>query len=116
MNAHRSLQRLDVLRYPVDQIALMIASEFLRAGSRAQYPQIVEGCFHRARELMGILETIELHPAVACDLRPYYEKCSERELFVSNRITSPDHVRLLSQDLAEAFESASEKLKGNALA
>jgi hypothetical protein len=112
MNAHRSLKRLDVTKYPVDKIALMVASEFLRASDRAHYITIVTGCFHRARELMGILETIDLNSDVAAELRPAYELCREKDLFVADRLAAPEGVREFSLKLAEAFEAAAHKLKG----
>src|ERR1035438_6384593 len=103
MQAHRSLQRTDVTKYPATQIALMVASEFLRASSRAQYPQIVHGCFARARELMGILETIALGADVAAELKPIYGRCTEDQLMVADRLPI-ESVRALSQNLAQAFE------------
>ena len=65
MKAHRSLHRVDVLKYGPDQIAMMVASEFLRASERTQYASIANNCFERALELMGILETIPLNEDVA---------------------------------------------------
>jgi hypothetical protein len=110
MQAHRSLRRTDVTKYPVTQIASMVASEFLRASSRAQYPQIVQGCFGRARELMGILETLTMEESVAAELKPIYELCTEDKLMVADRLP-PERIRELSEKLAQAFEHASEDLK-----
>jgi hypothetical protein len=110
MQAHRSLQRTDVTKYPATQIALMVASEFLRASSRAQYPQIVHGCFARARELMGILETMTLEENVAVALKPIYELCTEDKLMVADQLPV-DAVRTMSQNFAQSFERASEGLK-----
>ena len=110
MQAHRSLQRTDVTKYPPTQIALMVASEFLRASNRAQYPEIVSACFGRARELMGILETIALEMTVAAELKPIYERCTEDQLMVADRLPV-ESIRTLSQNLAQAFERASEGLK-----
>jgi hypothetical protein len=110
MQAHRSLRRTDVTKYPTTQIALMVASEFLRASSRAQYPQIVHGCFGRARELMGILETLTLETDVAAELKPIYERCTEDRLMVADRLPA-ESIQALSQHLAQAFERASEGLK-----
>jgi len=109
MQAHRSLQRTDVTKYPTTHIALMVASEFLRAAGRAQYPQIVHGCFARARELMGILETMALRTDVASELKPIYDRCTEEKLMVADRLSIED-VRALSQEFAEAFEQASQSL------
>ena len=111
MNAHRSLQRVDVLHYPVDKIALMIASEFLRAESRAQYPTIVQWCYHRARELMGILETLPLETEVALELSSIYGRCTEDQLMPASPLPS-ERIRAVSLELAAAFEKAAEHLKG----
>lgn len=112
MQAHRSLQRTDVTKYPATQIALMVASEFLRASSRAQYPQIAHACFGRARELMGILETIPLETGVATELKPIYERCTEDRLMVTD-LLSTESIRAISQHLAQAFERASENLENS---
>jgi hypothetical protein len=111
MKAHRSLQRLDILRYSRDKIALMVASEFLRASSRAEYQQVVRACFERAKELMGILETIELDAEVAKQLRPHYQECSRATFMATEKEFSPDMVRQFSDKLARAFERASTQLK-----
>jgi len=112
MQAHRSLRRTDVTRYSAAQIAMMVASEFLRASSRAQYPQIVHGCFGRARELMGILETIPMESDVAAALKSVYDRCTEDQLMVADRLPS-ESIRDLSENLAHAFERASENLKSH---
>ncbi len=109
MKAHRSLQRLDVLKYPPEKIALMVASEFLRASARSEYPSIVQGCFDRARELMGILDTVDLGPEVASDLQPVYHRCTEEQLLGAKHL--PALVREMSLALAQAFERASERLQ-----
>jgi len=110
VKAHRSLQRTDVLKYPPDQIALMVASEFLRAAERAQYASIAKNCFERARELMGILETISLDAHVALELSAVYDRCTEDQLMAQD--PGPvEHIRMLSLELAAAFEKASEHMK-----
>ncbi len=110
MNAHRSLSRLDVLKYSPDKISMMVASEFLRASARAQYPSIVSGCFDRAWELMGILETIALDANVAQDLSPVYRRCSHDMRKGSIPVEA---IRLSSLEIASVFEKAAVLLKGN---
>jgi len=110
MNAHRSLRRTDVTKYPVTQVALMVASEFLRASTRAQYPDIVRGCIHRARELMGILETMTMDDIVATELKPIYERCTEDNIMISEKLPA-ESIRQFTEALAQAFERASENMK-----
>lgn len=109
MNAHRSLSRVDVQKYSPAQIALMVASEFLRASTRAHHASIANGCLHRARELMGILETLPLDANVALELSPIYYRCTEDQLIVADRMPA-EQVRTLGLELATVFEKASEAL------
>ena len=112
MNAHRSLQRTDVLKYSSDKIALMVASEFYRASDRAQYASIAKNCFERARELMGILETIPLDTDVALELSPIYARCTEDQLLTVDSMPL-EQIRAKYLELAAAFERASEHLENS---
>lgn len=112
MNAHKGLTRLQLLKYPAEKIGLMVASEFLRASDKAKYPQIVRSSFARAKELMGVLETTDLTPTSAAYLQPYYGRCTEAQLRVSEQ-TSPEELRAFCLELAHAFEAAFNLPKGN---
>jgi len=107
MNAHRSLQRLDVLKYPSSKIASMVASEFFRAAGRAQYPQIVQGCFSRARELMGLLETLPLDEQTVASLKPVYDEFSRKSLEAQQ---SPSAIQTFAAQMAEVFEQTSMRM------
>ena len=101
---------MDVLKYGPDQIAMMVASEFLRASERTQYASIANNCFERARELMGILETIPLTEDVAQELSPVYGRCTRDQLMIDDRMPL-ERVRKISLEVASAFEKASENIR-----
>jgi len=105
MNAHKGLTRLDVLKYPPAKIGLMVASEFLRASNKTQYPEIVQKCFARARELMGVLEVADLDPECALYLQAYYRRCTDAQIAAVEQWPS---VRLhdFCIELATVFEVA----------
>ena len=109
MKAHRSLTRRDILRHPASRIALMIASEFYRACERSGHVQNVKDCYERARELMGILETVELPEDVALRLKAVYAGCRERELLREASLV-PEEVQRLSEQWADLFSQASAAL------
>lgn len=113
MKAHKGLTRLDVLKYPPSKIALMVASEFLRASDKLQYPQVAQNSFSRARELMGVLETTDLDSESAIRLQPYYGRCSEERLCVSDR-TSREELRAFCLEVANVFETAFIPREGKA--
>jgi hypothetical protein len=106
MKMHRSLTRLDVRRKGPAQIALMVASEFGRAASRASHRENVISCYARARELMGLLETIPLPFAVAARLKPIFARATEQQLLSENRLT-PDFIQRSSLEFAEEFTKIS---------
>jgi hypothetical protein len=109
VRAHRSLQPADVIKYGPSRIALMVASEFWRAAGGAKYRADVVACYGRARELMGILETVPFNEQVAAMLQPYYRKCIEKDLLRESRM-SPKAVESFSREVAEAFERASDEM------
>ena len=112
MKAHPGLSRAEVTRYPAEKITLMVASEFLRAADRVKYPDFVKNCFRRARELMGILETVPLRDDVALTLKDIYAQCGGGNLF-QLLVRTPEDIRRKSLELAGSFEAASRHLKGN---
>lgn len=105
LHAHNGLTREDILRHPPGRIALMVASEFWRAAGKAEYPAIVQASFSRAKELMGILETIDLNPTATAALQTCYRQCIDRELEMLMR-SSPTNIRLFCERLAQTFEQA----------
>ncbi len=105
MKAHQGLSRRDVIGYGPAKIALMAASEFSRAVSRKHNRENVLACFRRARELLGILETMLL-PAVAMRrLRPLYQLACERSLF-SDRRLDPRTLSRFGLEMADELERA----------
>jgi len=106
MMAHRSLTRRDIVEKGPAQIALMVASEFGRASSRAVHRGNVLSCYARARELMGILETLPLPKTVGARLKPLFARMIEREILLENRLT-PHFIERSCQEFADEFTRAS---------
>jgi hypothetical protein len=109
MNAHRSMQRSDIAQREPGVIALMIASEFSRAASRSAHRDNVLNCYARAQELFGIMETLPLSEEAASLFQPLYRECASNRLVAEPRLV-PEIVEELGTRLAEAFQSAAEKL------
>jgi len=109
MHSHRSLMPEDVLKYGPSKMALMVASEFWRAKEGSEYRSDVIACYDRARELMGVLETCDMGEDAGIYLKPYYEECRERELFLEDRLRT-EEIEKFSTRLAEAFEEASVRI------
>lgn len=105
MMAHKGLSRRDVLRHGPAKIALMAASEFGRAASRKHDLKSVVACYRRARELLGILETIPLPPAAARRLKPLYGLARESALFDERRL-DPRTLDRFSLEFADELERA----------
>jgi len=103
------LTRKDILRYTPDKIALMIASEFTRAANRAERIENVVACYERARELMGILETVSLAAVVSRRLRPIYQNVGmQKMLLLKDRNTA--YIRQSSLELADELTRAASGL------
>ena len=109
MKAHPSLSRLHVLSKGPAAIVLMIASEFGRAANRSEHRDNVLMCYHRARELMGVLETVPLPLPVSESLKPWFEKASERELFTEERL-QPLWIQKFCKEAASEFNQAASLL------
>lgn len=109
MKAHRTLLPEDLLRYGPAKMARMVASEFGRASTGCQYRSDVVACYDRARELMGVLETVPIDDQTAAYLKPCYKLCVEKELLREERL-APEFVREFSDRMAEAFERAAQML------
>jgi hypothetical protein len=109
MKAHRSLTAAQVRAKGPAAIALMVASEFGRAATGAKYRSDVLRCYDRARELMGLLEVLNLPGDVALHLRPLYKRCTLRELLKESRLT-PAFIERASREMADAFDRAASLL------
>jgi hypothetical protein len=109
MKYHKSLTSDGVLKYGPAKTALMVASEFWRASSGSEYRQDVVSCYRRAKELMGLLETVSLREDVAAELAPMYRDCRDTELLRDERL-SPASVVEISTRMAEAFERAAARM------
>jgi hypothetical protein len=103
MKAHRSLAREDVLKYPPEKVALMVASEFWRAVDVASHPENVNACFARAGELLKILETMPMHEPVVSSLRPLFIAC-RAEMLEKVLREPPDQIKEICADFAERFD------------
>lgn len=110
MKYHPSITRAHLLSKGPAAIALMVASEFGRASNRNTHEQNVLACYHRARELMGVLETLSLPLPVCKQLKPLFDRSSERELLLQKRLT-PDFIRKSCAEIADAFNRAAIELR-----
>lgn len=109
MKYHPSITRTHLVSKGPAALALMVASEFGRASNRSDHRENVLACYRRARELMGILETLKLPPEVCRRLKPLYDRASERELLSEKRLT-PAFIRKSCAEMAHAFNSAAAQL------
>jgi hypothetical protein len=109
MKAHPSLSRLHVISKGPNAIALMIASEFGRAANRCDHRDNVLKCYGRARELMGILETLALPLSISERLQPWFVKASEHELLKEERL-QPAWIQKFCIDAAAEFNHAASLL------
>ena len=109
MRNHKSLSPEDLARKGPDKIALMVASEFYRAAEGARYANDVTACFHRARELMGVLETMALPDEIAADMRPVYASCRASLL---EKVARQDvsEIRAIAGDFAQRFDWFGKRL------
>lgn len=109
MKYHPSVTRQHLVSKGPAAIAMMVASEFYRASNRSSHEDNVVSAYHRARELMGVLETLRLPDAVCQSLKPLYERSIESELMVKERL-APEFVKKTAAELAEAFNNAASQL------
>jgi hypothetical protein len=103
MRNHKSLTVESLSQKGPSKIAYMVASEFHRAASGADYRDDVASCFDRARELMGVLETIELPSDIARDLTPLYRACRS-SLLEKVAQGEPGEIKEIAQDFAQRFD------------
>jgi hypothetical protein len=109
MKYHPSVTRQHLVSKGPAAIAMMVASEFYRASNRCSHEGNVVNAYHRARELMGVLETLRLPDAVCQNLKPMYERSMESELLVKDKL-APDFVKKYAAELADAFNRAASQL------
>ena len=109
MRFHKSSVTADLIQRGPTKIAMMVASEFWRAREGAEFKEDAVRCLWRARELMGVLETINLPESVSHALLPYYAECSLKSMFRDDRLT-PEALQVFSARLGEAFDQAAQDL------
>jgi hypothetical protein len=105
MKNHKSLRPEDLIRHGPAKIARMAASEFLRASAGSEYRSDVIRSYERGRELMGVLETVDLSEEAGLFLQPLYTECTLKKLLREETLT-PSHVRDFALRIAQALESA----------
>ena len=105
MKYHPGITRNQLVKKGPAAIAKMVASEFYRASNRSAHQDNVLSAYRRARELMGVLETLLLPDAVCLILKPLYERSTESELMMKERL-APDFVKKNAAELADAFDRA----------
>lgn len=109
MRFHKSSTTTDLLARGSSKLAMMVASEFWRAREGAEFREDAVRCFWRARELMGVLEIINLPESVVRELLPCYRECSLKSMFSEERLT-PLAIQEFSSRLGEIFDHAAENL------
>ena len=90
-------------------MAMMVASEFWRARGGAEFREDAVRCLWRARELMGVLEIMDLPESVGQKLLPYYAECSLKSMFSESRLTQPA-IEEFGTRLGEAFDRVAQEL------
>ena len=86
----------------------MSASEFWEASRKAEIRGEAILCYHRARELMGVFEIIDLGDS-AIKLYGFYRFCTFQRLFREDRL-KPSFIKQFATGAAKAFERAAEEL------
>jgi hypothetical protein len=109
MRNHKSLKPEDLIKRGPEKIALMVASEFIRASTGSEFKSDVIRCYHRGRELMGVLETVSLSEETGAYLKPFYEECIESSLLKDERL-DPAFVKSFGLHIADAFEKAASMM------
>jgi hypothetical protein len=105
MRNHKSLKPDDLIKRGPAKIALMVASEFIRASTGSEFRSDVVRCYDRGRELMGVLETVLLSEEAGVYLKPFYQECIERDLLKDEKL-DPVFVKNFGMRIAGAFEKA----------
>jgi hypothetical protein len=109
MRFHKSSTTTDLLKRGPSKLAMMVASEFWRAREGAEFREDAVRCLWRARELMGVLEIMDLPESIGLMLLPCYVECSLKSMFNENRLT-PSAIQEFSARLGEIFDRAAEEL------
>jgi hypothetical protein len=109
MKAHPSLTRQSIRDKGPSAMALMIASEFGRAANRSEHRENVVRCYARARELMGILETVSLPDAVSARLKPWYDQSTEQSLLKEEHL-QPAWIQNFCNQAASEFNTIASNL------
>ncbi len=109
MRFHKSSTSSDIVARGPAAVSMMIASEFWRARAGAEFQADAVRCFWRARELMGVLEMINLPESTGQKLLPYYSECKLNLMFRPEQLTVSG-IMAFSSRMAEAFERAAQEL------
>jgi hypothetical protein len=105
MKNHKSLKPEDLIRYGPAKIARMAASEFFRASAGSEYRSDVIRSYERGRELMGVLETVDLSEEAGLFLQPLYRECTMKNLMREETLT-PSYVHNFALRIAQSLENA----------
>lgn len=109
MRFHKTSVSADLVQRGASKLARMVASEFWRARDGAEYRDEAVHALWRARELMGVLETVNLPEPITQQLLPYYAECNLKSMFSEERLTPPA-LYSFGTRLAEAFDHAAQEL------
>jgi hypothetical protein len=110
MRYHKSSTTSDLIARGPSKIAMMVASEFWRANAGAEYREEAERSLWRARELMGVLEVLNLPETISHNLLSCYAECSLKSMFSEERLT-PSAIQEFSSRLGEIFDLTAEQLR-----
>ena len=109
MRFHKSSTTTSLIERGPSILARMVASEFWRAREGADFREDAVRCLKRARELMGVLEIINLPEPTIQKLLPAYEECRLDSMFLEERLT-PSAIQEFSSRLGEIFDAAAQEL------
>ena len=110
MRFHKSVTSGDLINRGPSKVAMMVDSEFWRACPGAEFPSQAVRALWKARELMGVLEMMELPDRVSQLLRPHYDRCRLQATFDRLESLSAKDIQEFSGQLAEAFDEAAKEL------
>lgn len=109
MRFHKAVVSSDLVERGPAKLAMMVASEFWRARAGAEFRDEAVRALWRARELMGVLETVNLPQAISNRLLPYYRECRLPSMFADEQL-APQALIHFSDRLGNAFDQVARDL------
>ena len=88
---------------------MMVASRILAGARGAEFREDAVRCLWRARELVGVLEIMDLPESIGQELAPYYTECSLKSMFSEERLTR-EAIEEFGGRLGEMFDHVAQEL------